>query len=306
MSASYRLAARTAEKTTRVRVGDAAFGDGGFVLIGGPCSIETADQIDEAAAGVAAAGGAMLRGGAFKPRTSPYDFQGLGEAGLPLIAAAGAKHGLPVVTEALAESHVALVAAYADMIQIGARNMQNVPLLRAAARSGLPILLKRGPSATLDELLFAAEYVLAEGNANVVLCERGIRGFDPHTRNVSDLGGALRLKELSHLPVILDPSHASGRRSLVEPLTVAAAAAGLDGAIVEMHPHPAQALCDAAQAVDVAGFARIALRVRTVVAALRGLHVGPAPETLTRSSSGDGAPKGTILLEPVLQEVRRS
>jgi 3-deoxy-7-phosphoheptulonate synthase len=245
------------------------FGAGDFTLIGGPCSIETPEQMDEAAAGVAAAGGAMLRGGAYKPRTSPYDFQGLGDAGLPLIAAAGARHGLPVVTEALAEGNVALVAAYADMIQIGARNMQNVPLLRAAARTGLPILLKRGPSATLDELLFAAEYVLVEGNANVVLCERGIRGFDPQTRNVFDLGGALRLKELSHLPVIVDPSHASGRRSLIEPLTLAAAAAGLDGAIIEVHPHPAQARCDAAQAIDVADFAGLADRVASVVEALR-------------------------------------
>jgi 3-deoxy-7-phosphoheptulonate synthase len=246
------------------------FGGGGFTLVAGPCSVETAEQMDAAAAGVAAGGGAMLRGGAYKPRTSPYDFQGLGDAGLPLIADAGARYDLPVVTEALAESNVQLVAAYADMLQIGARNMQNVPLLRAAARTGLPILLKRGPSATLDELLFAAEYILVEGNANVVLCERGIRGFDPHTRNVSDLGGALRLKELSHLPVILDPSHASGRRSLIEPLTLAAAAAGLDGAIVEMHPHPAQARCDAAQAIDVAEFARIASRTAAVVHALRG------------------------------------
>jgi 3-deoxy-7-phosphoheptulonate synthase len=286
MSAPYRLVARTSESTSRVRVGGVVFGDGGFALVGGPCSIETPAQIDEAAAGVAAGGGAMLRGGAFKPRTSPYDFQGLGEDGLPMIAEAGAKYGLPVVTEALAESQVGLVAAYADMIQIGARNMQNVPLLRAAARTGLPMLLKRGPSATLDELLYAAEYVLAEGNANVVLCERGIRGFDPHTRNVCDLGGALRLKELSHLPVILDPSHASGRRSLIEPLTLAAAAAGLDGAIVEMHPHPSEARCDAAQAIDVADFARIATRVTAVVAALRGAETLERSErTLISSSS---------------------
>jgi 3-deoxy-7-phosphoheptulonate synthase len=270
VSEPYRLAARTSENDTVVRVKDVRFGGGGFTLVAGPCSVETAGQMDAAAAGVAAGGGAMLRGGAYKPRTSPYDFQGLGDAGLPLIADAGARYDLPVVTEALAESHVQLVAAYADMVQIGARNMQNVPLLRAAARTGLPILLKRGPSATLDELLFAAEYILVEGNANVVLCERGIRGFDPHTRNVSDLGGALRLKELSHLPVILDPSHASGRRSLIEPLTLAAAAAGLDGAIIEMHPHPAQARCDAAQAIDVAEFARIATRTAAVVSALRG------------------------------------
>jgi 3-deoxy-7-phosphoheptulonate synthase len=280
VSEPYRLAARTSENDTVVRVKDVRFGGGGFTLVAGPCSIETAEQMDAAAAGVAAAGGAMLRGGAYKPRTSPYDFQGLGDAGLPRSADAGARYDLPVVTEALAESQVQLVAAYADMVQIGARNMQNVPLLRAAARTGLPILLKRGPSATLDELLFAAEYILVEGNANVVLCERGIRGFDPHTRNVSDLGGALRLKELSHLPVILDPSHASGRRSLIEPLTLAAAAAGLDGAIIEMHPHPAQARCDAAQAIDVAQFARIASRTASVVAALRGTAEKPNEEAM--------------------------
>ncbi|MBD5656544.1 MAG: 3-deoxy-7-phosphoheptulonate synthase [Candidatus Eremiobacteraeota bacterium] len=263
-----RLADRMSARTTVVSAGSASFGDGGFTLIGGPCCIESSEQIEAAAAGVARAGGAMLRGGAYKPRTSPYDFQGLGDAGLPLIAEAGGLHGLPVVVEALAESHVALVAAYADMLQIGARNMQNVPLLRTAARTGLPILLKRGPSATLDELLFAAEYILVEGNSRIVLCERGIRGFDPNTRNVCDLAGALRLKELTHLPVILDPSHASGRRTLIEPLTLAAAAAGLDGAIVESHPHPSAAMCDAAQAIDLTEFAQIARRVRVLRSAL--------------------------------------
>jgi 3-deoxy-7-phosphoheptulonate synthase len=268
MAASYRLAQRLGKSRTIVRAGAASFGDGGFTLIGGPCSIESADQIGEAAQGVRAAGGAMLRGGAYKPRTSPYDFQGLGDDGLPLIAEAGARHGLPVVVEALAVAQVAMVAAFVDMIQIGARNMQNVPLLRAAAATGLPILLKRGPSATLDELLFAAEYVLLEGNERVVLCERGIRGFDSHTRNVCDLGGALRLRELTHLPVIVDPSHSSGRRSLIEPLTLAAAAAGLDGAIVEVHPNPIEAMCDAAQAIDLTEFARLAVRVRAVRSAL--------------------------------------
>lgn len=268
MSVSYRLAERHSARTTLVSAGSAAFGDGRFTLIGGPCAIENEAQIESAARAVALAGGAMLRGGAYKPRTSPYDFQGLGDAGLPLIADAGGAHGLPVVVEALAEGHVALVAAYCDMIQIGARNMQNVPLLRAAARTGRPILLKRGPAATLDELLSAAEYILIEDNPNVVLCERGIRGFDRHTRNVADLAGALRLKELTHLPVILDPSHATGQRTLIEPLTLAAAAAGLDGAIIEMHPASDHALCDAAQAIDPATFARIATRVRAVRAVL--------------------------------------
>ena len=268
MASSYRLARRTSSDNTVVRTGTVAFGDGSFTLIGGPCAIESDEQIEAAAAGVRAAGGAMLRGGAYKPRTSPYDFQGLGDEGLPLIAAAGARHGLPAVVEALAESHVARVAQYVDVIQIGARNMQNVPLLRAAARTGLPILLKRGNAATLDELLCAAEYVLLEGNERVVLCERGIRGFDEHTRNVCDLAGALRLRELTHLPVILDPSHASGRRSLIEPLTLAAAAAGLDGALVEVHPDPVTALSDCAQQVDLEEFERIAARVRAVRTAL--------------------------------------
>ena len=268
MSASYRLAERRSPETTIVSAGSAVFGDGRFTLVGGPCAIENEAQIESAAHAARAAGGAMLRGGAYKPRTSPYDFQGLGDAGLPLIAQAGAAHGLPVVVEALSESHVALVAAYCDMIQIGARNMQNVPLLKIAARTGRPILLKRGPAATLDELLFAAEYILVEDNPNVVLCERGIRGFDRHTRNVADLAGALRLKELTHLPVILDPSHATGSRTLIEPLTLAAVASGLDGAIIEMHPSPENARCDAAQAIDPATFARIAARVRAVRAVL--------------------------------------
>ena len=264
MSATYRLAQRLSDTTSIVRAGAATFGDGGFTLVGGPCAIESASQIRLAAEGVRDAGGAMLRGGAYKPRTSPYDFQGVGDEGLPLIAEAGARTGLPVVVEALAVDQMPLVAAYVDMIQIGARNMQNVPLLRAAAATGLPILLKRGPSATLDELLLAAEYVLLEGNPRVVLCERGIRGFDKHTRNVCDLGGALRLRELTHLPVILDPSHASGRRTLIAPLTLAAAAAGLDGAIVEVHPQPERALSDADQAIDLTDFARLAARVRAV------------------------------------------
>jgi 3-deoxy-7-phosphoheptulonate synthase len=210
----------------------------------------------------------MLRGGAWKTRTSPYDFQGLGEDGVVLAAAAARRSAIPLVVEALCEAHVAVLARSVDMIQIGARNMQNVPLLQSAARTGLPVLLKRGPSATLDELLLSAEYVMLEGNDRVVLCERGIRGFDSETRNVFDLGGALRLKELTHLPVIVDPSHASGRRSLIEPLTLAAAAAGLDGAIVEVHPDPDAALSDAAQAIDCAAFARIADGVSRIRAVL--------------------------------------
>jgi len=271
MPSKMPLVSRRSDCGTVVDVAGVRFGAGEFVLIGGPCSIEGRAQIQAAARAVREGGGQMLRGGAYKPRTSPYDFQGLGADALPLIEEAGRRNGLPVVVEVLAESQATLV--YADMLQIGARNMQNVALLRAAARTGLPILLKRAPSATLDELLSAAEYILLEGNERVVLCERGIRGFDSHTRNVCDLGGALRLKELSHLPVIVDPSHASGRRSLIEPLTLAAAAAGLDGAMIEVHPEPDASVSDAAQAIDGATFARIAERVQIIRKALDGNRV---------------------------------
>jgi 3-deoxy-7-phosphoheptulonate synthase len=269
MPVPYRLAARRPGGDSLVTAGRARFGDGGFALIAGPCSIESDEQIHHAASAVAQAGAMMLRGGAWKTRTSPYDFQGLGDAAVDLIATAGARHALPVVVEALSEAHVSALTRRVDMIQIGARNMQNVALLRSAGRSGLAVLLKRSPSATLDELLLAAEYVLLEGCTDLVLCERGIRGFDTSTRNVLDLGGALRLKELTHLPIIVDPSHASGRRSLIEPLVLAAAAAGLDGAIIEVHPDPDAALSDAAQAIDCETFARIAresARVRATLA----------------------------------------
>jgi 3-deoxy-7-phosphoheptulonate synthase len=268
MPSTYQLAQRRHERTRVVTAGSARFGDGGFSLVGGPCSIEDADQMEAAAAAVRSGGGVMLRGGAYKPRTSPYDFQGLGDAALPLIATAARRYDLPVVVEVLAETQLALLVDTVDMLQIGARNMQNATLVRAAARTGLPLLLKRGPASTLDELLCAAEYALVEGNPNVVLCERGIRGFDPQTRNVCDLGGALRLKELTDLPVILDPSHATGRRSLVEPLVLAAAAAGLDGAIVEVHPRPDESRSDAAQAIDPETFIRIGRRVRALRAVL--------------------------------------
>src|ERR1700693_2196 len=273
MPSKMPLVSRRSDRGTVVDVAGVRFGAGEFVLIGGPCSIEDRGQIGASGRAVGAGGGQMLRGGAYKPRTSPYDFQGLGADALPLIEEAGRRNGLPVVVEVLAESQATLVAAYADMLQIGARNMQNVALLRAVARTGLPILLKSGPAATLDEMLSAAEYILVEGNERIVLCERGIRGFDSHTRNVCDLGGALRLKELSHLPVILDPSHASGGRSLIEPLTLAAAAAGLDGAMIEVYPDPDASVSDAAQAIDGETFTRIAERVQMIRKALDGNRV---------------------------------
>lgn len=249
----YRLAGKRLERTV-VRVGSAAFGDGAFVMIAGPCAVESAEQIEATAQVAARAGAQVLRGGIYKPRTSPYAFQGLGDEGIPLIARAGRQSGLPAVVEALSEAHLDALRDHVGMVQIGARNMQNFPLLRAAARAGRPVLLKRAASATLDEVLYAAEYILLEGNPNVVLCERGVRGFDPHTRNLFDLAGALRLRELTHLPVIVDPSHATGRTSLVGPLVLAAAAAGLDGAIVETHPSPAAALSDGQQSLDFAQF----------------------------------------------------
>ncbi len=271
MAAAFRLTRRNSERTRVVRVGDACFGDGNFALIGGPCSVESRDQLEAVGRAAELGGAVMLRGGAWKPRTSPYDFQGLGDVAVELLAEQGRRSRLPVVVEAIAERHVATLAGNVAMIQIGARNMHNVPLLQSAARSGLAILLKRGPSATLDELLLAAEYVFLEGNERVVLCERGIRSFDTTTRNVLDLGGALRLKELTDLPVIVDPSHGSGRRSLVGPLTLAAAAAGLDGAIVEVHPRPEEALSDAAQAIDCATF----LQTARAVSAIRSSLLGP-------------------------------
>ena len=262
----YTLASRAAaEPQSVVRVAGVEFGGGGFTMIAGPCAIESRLQIERTAHFVASQGAQMLRGGAYKPRTSPYAFQGLGDEAVRLIAAATEAARIPCVVEALSEAELPVLCEHVDMLQIGARNMQNFSLLRAAARTGKPVLLKRAASATLDEVLYAAEYILVEGNPNVVLCERGIRGFDPYTRNVFDLAGALRLKELTHLPVIADPSHATGRASLIEPVVLAAAAAGLDGAIVEVHPNPAAALSDADQALDFAAFERLMRRLDSIL-----------------------------------------
>jgi 3-deoxy-7-phosphoheptulonate synthase len=262
---AYKLVQRSARmERTVVRVGQALIGAGHPVLIGGPCSVESEEQVLATAEAVRAAGGEILRGGAFKPRTSPYAFSGLGEEGLRLLALARARTGLPVVTEVIAPEDTALVGRYADMLQVGSRNMQNYPLLRAVGRSGIPVLLKRGLAATIEEWLLAAEYILAEGNDQVVLCERGVRGIDTTLRNQLDLSAVPLLRELTHLPVIVDPSHATGKRSLILPISLAAVAAGADGLIVEVHPEPDQALSDAAQTVDFAHFAAIAQGVRAV------------------------------------------
>ena len=243
---------------TVVQVRNLSFGGGSPVLIAGPCSVESEAMILETAEAVADAGGDMLRGGAYKPRTSPYDFQGLGVKGLRYLADARERTGLPVVTEVLSWEEVPVVAHFADMLQIGARNMQNFSLLRAASRSGMPILLKRGAGATIEEWLMAAEYVLAEGNPNVVLCERGIRTFERATRHTLDLNAVALVREKTHLPVIVDPSHAAGVRSLVTPLSLGSLAAGACGLIIEVHPDPAQAMSDGAQSLDFPMFRELA------------------------------------------------
>jgi 3-deoxy-7-phosphoheptulonate synthase len=237
-----------------------------FALIAGPCTVESREQLLETADVVKEAGVAMLRGGAYKPRTSPYAFQGLGQEGLRLLAEAKERTGLPIVTELMDARDLEPVLEVADVIQVGARNMQNFPLLAEIGRSQCPVLLKRGLSATLDELLMAAEYVLKEGNRDVMLCERGIKTFETSYRTTLDLQAVPVLKELSHLPVVVDPSHAAGRRSLVAPMSLAAAAAGADGIIVEVHPNPDEALCDGPQALLADDFADYVAAVERVAA----------------------------------------
>lgn len=280
ITTSYQLASRALTgQSTQVRAGSAIFGADEPVVIAGPCSVEDESQIFESARFVRRAGAQLLRGGAFKPRTSPYSFQGLGLDGLELLARAGAAAGLPIVTEVMEPGMVPAVAALADVLQIGARNMQNYPLLKAAGQSGRPVLIKRGLSATIEEWLLAAEYVLAEGNPNVILCERGIRSFDPQTRNVLDLTCVPLLAELTHLPVIVDPSHATGKRQLVLPMGLAAIAAGADGLIVEMHPRPEEALSDGEQSIDPATLRRLVHQSRVVRAALRESASLPLDDT---------------------------
>lgn len=247
---------------TVVVVNGVEIGGDELVVMAGPCSVESREQLFETAHAVKKAGARMLRGGAYKPRTSPYDFQGLGIEALRLLKEAREETGLPVVTEVMSTADVNLVAEYADMLQVGARNMQNFALLRSLAKTDRPILLKRGPSASVKEWLLAAEYILAGGNSQVVLCERGIKTFETETRNTLDLAGAALARELSHLPVIIDPSHATGRRSLVPAVSRAAVAMGSDGLIIEVHPNPERALSDGPQSLDLEGFADLMRTVR--------------------------------------------
>jgi len=245
------------QRRTVVDVAGVKIGGGDLVVIAGPCSVESNEQLRETARSVKASGANLLRGGAYKPRTSPYDFQGLGVEALRFLKQASEETGLGVVTEVMSEADAETVAEYADMLQVGARNMQNFSLLRVLAKQSRPILLKRGPSATIKEWLLAAEYLLSGGNHNVVLCERGIKTFETATRNTLDLAAVALAKELSHLPVVADPSHGTGLRSLISPMSKAAVGAGADGLIIEVHPCPERALSDGPQSLDLPGFAEL-------------------------------------------------
>ncbi|MDP1675581.1 MAG: 3-deoxy-7-phosphoheptulonate synthase [Bacteroidota bacterium] len=253
----FKLASKETKPRSVIKVGNVEFGNSQFVVIAGPCSVETKEQIILSAELVKKAGAQMLRGGAFKPRTSPYSFQGLEEEGLKLLAAAREKTGLPFATEVISPSDVELVARYSDMLQIGARNMQNFALLKEVGKTKRPILLKRGMSSNYKELLMSAEYIMSQGNYEVVLCERGIRTFEDYTRNTFDLAAVPALKEMSHLPVIVDPSHGTGIRSLVTPMAKAAVPVGADGLIIEMHPNPEKAFSDGAQSLTPEQFAKL-------------------------------------------------
>src|SRR5947199_2587634 len=258
ISAPYKFVSREFRKEkTQINVNGTEIGGGEFVVMAGPCSVESEKQIMETAEQVAAAGAHFLRGGAFKPRTSPYDFQGMEEEGLKLLRKAKQATGLGIITEVMSDRDVDLVAEYADVLQIGARNMQNFSLLKCLGKCGRPVLLKRGMSSTIKELLMSAEYVVAHGNPNVILCERGIRTFETATRNTCDIAAVPVLNELTHLPVILDPSHATGKRSLVPAAARAGRAIGADGLMVEVHPAPEKAMSDGAQSLDLAQFQKM-------------------------------------------------
>ena len=266
ISRPYKLTSREFHpEDTVIEVHGTAIGDGSLAVMAGPCSVESREQLMETAEAVSAAGATVLRGGAFKPRTSPYSFQGLGVEALRYLAEARERTGLPVITEAMEPAQVDIVAEFADILQIGARNMQNYSLLNAAGRVARPVMLKRGFGATIEELLMAAEYIVAAGNPNVMLCERGIRTFEVSTRNTMDLSAVPVLRQLTHLPIVVDPSHATGKRPLVPPLAMGGVAVGADGVMVEVHPDPDAALSDPEQQLDLEGF-------RALMAALRPIH----------------------------------
>lgn len=299
ISRAYKLASREWKPdATVVRVGDYAIGGPQLVVIAGPCAVESREQLLEAARACRAAGAHLLRGGAFKPRTSPYAFQGLGEEGLKLLAEARARYDMPVVTEVVTPEHAPMVARYADVIQIGARNMQNFELLKAVARTDRPVLLKRGVSASIEELLMAAEYILSGGNPNVILCERGIRTYETATRNTLDLSAVPVLRALTHLPVIIDPSHGTGHRAYVPPMATAAIAVGADGIMVEVHPDPLKARSDGPQSLLPRQLERL-LRDVEAIAPVVGRHM-PRPEV--RRPLADTSSEPASAQAPMVQE----
>jgi 3-deoxy-7-phosphoheptulonate synthase len=261
----FKLASREFFKTdTVVMVGKVRVGGGAMAMIAGPCAVESAEIVNEIAGRVKSAGANILRGGAFKPRTSPYSFQGLGEEGLKILKDSGARHGMPTVTEVMDPRQVPLVDRYADMFQIGARNMQNFDLLKEVGQTKRPVLLKRGMSATVKDMLMSAEYVLAEGNPNLILCERGVRSFEDSTRNMLDMSAVPNVKSMSHLPIIVDPSHATGRPDLIPSMACAAVAAGADGVHIEVHSCPEKALSDGPQALLPKQYADLMERIRKI------------------------------------------
>ena len=273
VSSPFKLPSRDFHpEDTVIRVGDVEIGGGEPVVMAGPCAVESWDQLLETALGVRDAGANVLRGGAYKPRTSPYSFRGMGEPGLELLARAREETGMPVITEVMTTTDVEIVAQYADILQIGARNMQNFNLLDEVGKCNKAVMLKRGLSATIEEWLLAAEYILAQGNPDVMLCERGIRTFEKYTRNTLDLSAIPVVQRLSHLPVIADPSHATGKWYLVTPMALAAAAAGADGLMVEVHPRPEEALCDGAQALRLDNFSLMMDRMRAITRPLQAVY----------------------------------
>ena len=265
----YKLASRSFRPAgTVIKAGDVEIGGERIVVMAGPCSVESREQIERSAEIVAAAGARVIRGGAFKPRSSPYSFQGLGEDGLRIMRAAADRHGLAVVSEVMDQTQIPLLVKYADILQVGARNMQNFNLLRELGHARKPVLLKRGIAATIEELLLSAEYVLAGGNYDVILCERGIRTFETYTRNTMDISAIPVVKKLSHLPMMGDPSHGTGRRDKVAPMARAAVAAGADGLLIEVHPDPDHALSDGAQSLRPEQFAELMEQLRMIAAAV--------------------------------------
>ncbi len=279
ISKPFKLASREVNPfNTVIRVGDISIGDGNVVIMGGPCSVDTEENVMTIARAVRDAGGHILRGGAFKPRSSPYAFRGHGEKGLKMLAAARDETGLPIITEVMDARDVELVAKYADILQIGARNMQNFTLLDEVGKVARPVMLKRGLSGTIEEWLLAAEYILSHGNRDVILCERGIRTYETATRNTFDVSAIPLIKHLSHLPIIGDPSHATGAWYLVEPVGLAAIAAGADGLMVEVHPEPDRALSDGAQSLTPENFAKLVDKTRIIAQAL-GRDLAPTSVT---------------------------